>query len=529
MQHNHHSSRLKDRYVWRILLIDDDEDDYVIVRQMLSDAREGKFTLEWAPSFEVGKQTLQTDRTFDAVLVDYDMGRHTGIEIIREAVFQEYPGPLLLHTGRGTYEIDVEAMEAGAADYLSKGGMNATFLERVIRYAIERKKNEIALRNSETQLRESKDRYQTLFNTMLNGFAVHEMVYNDSGKPVDYRFLEINLAFEQLTGLKGSEIIGKTVNEVMPGIDQVWIEMYGKVALTGEPVQFQDFASPLNRHYLVYAFSPRKNQFATIFSDVTDRVQTESALRESELRFRAIFENWHTVMLLIDPETAAIVDANGAACLYYGWSHDEMVRMNISQINTLSPDETRRKMGQAQSTSTSEIFNFQHRLANGSVRDVEVRSGPVNIGSKQLLFSIIHDITDHQRTQQALLEQEARLRDANDQLRIALQAANLGVWSLDLHGDDFEADEVARRMHGFGPEEDVSEWEVANRFMYPADLKNNEDEFRSAVEQSGVFAREYRVILPSGEVRWIYSFGGLDEDRKRVRGVVMDITERKKA
>src|SRR5689334_14277692 len=106
---------IKERYIWRILLVDDDEDDYVLIRQMLAEARERKFVLEWASTFKAGKDMLEADRSFDAVLVDYDLRSDTGIELIRAAVAQQYPAPFILLTGHGTYELDVQAMEAGAA------------------------------------------------------------------------------------------------------------------------------------------------------------------------------------------------------------------------------------------------------------------------------------------------------------------------------------------------------------------------------------------------------------------------------
>ena len=119
-----------------------------------------QFSIEWRSSYQIGRETLEADRSYDAVIIDYDMGCNCGIDLIREAVAQQYPAPILLLTGRGTYEVDVEAMEAGAADYLNKGEMSPAFLESAIRYAIERKKQEQALRESE-------ERYRTLFTSML--------------------------------------------------------------------------------------------------------------------------------------------------------------------------------------------------------------------------------------------------------------------------------------------------------------------------------------------------------------------------
>ncbi len=132
----------------------------------------------------------------------------------------------------------------------------------------ERKRAEQALRASEA-------RYRELFEQMLDGFALHEIICDEQGRPVDYRFLDANPAFERLTGLKAAEIRGRTVLEVLPGVESVWIERYGQVALTGEPAHFADYSADLGRSFEVTAFSPQPGQFAAIFVDVTERLVAE--------------------------------------------------------------------------------------------------------------------------------------------------------------------------------------------------------------------------------------------------------------
>jgi len=131
------------------------------------------------------------------------------------------------------------------------------------------------------------------------------------------------------------------------------------------------------------------------------------ALAQSEHRYRSLFENSHSVMLIIDPTDGSIIDANPAAELFYGWPREEIIRMKISSINTLSPEEVQEEMGKARKKGTTRLF-FQHRLSNGSVREVEVFSGPIMIDNKALLFSIVHDITDRRVAERALEESENR-------------------------------------------------------------------------------------------------------------------------
>ncbi|MBI3471188.1 MAG: PAS domain S-box protein [Candidatus Solibacter usitatus] len=128
-------------------------------------------------------------------------------------------------------------------------------------------------------LRASEEKYRRLFDHSLNGLALHQIVTDGRGRPVDYIFLEVNRAFEKLTGMRAQDVLGRRVTEVVPGIEaDSFIEIFGRVALSGEPVRFEKFASPLNKHYDIAAFSPRKGQFAASFSDITSQKLAEERL-----------------------------------------------------------------------------------------------------------------------------------------------------------------------------------------------------------------------------------------------------------
>ena len=127
-----------------------------------------------------------------------------------------------------------------------------------------------------TERKQAEERYQTLFEHMLDGFALHEMVCDARGRPVDYRFLAVNPAFERLTGLKANAIVGKTVLEILPSTEPYWIETYGRVALTGEPASFENYARDLDQYFQVTAFCPAPRQFACLFVDITARKRAEA-------------------------------------------------------------------------------------------------------------------------------------------------------------------------------------------------------------------------------------------------------------
>jgi len=161
--------------------------------------------------------------------------------------------------------------------------------------------------------------------------------------------------------------------------------------------------------------------------EIEERKQAEELLRESEQRYSSLFKINHSVMLLIDPENADIVDGNPAACSFYGWGQKELTSMKITDINILSNEQIFTEMERAKSEKRQHFF-FRHRLANEEIRDVEVYSGPIRLHGKKLLYSIIHDITERRRAEKELRKREAQLEintneleEVNTALRVLLK------------------------------------------------------------------------------------------------------------
>jgi PAS domain S-box-containing protein len=135
---------------------------------------------------------------------------------------------------------------------------------------------------------------------------------------------------------------------------------------------------------------------------------------------RGLFENSHAVMLMIDPDTGAIIDANRSAETFYGWSREILTRMNIAELNTLSSEEIQREMEAARAQNRRH-FLFRHRLADGSIRDVEVYSGPILLNGRRLLHSIIHDVSAGRAAESALGERIKELKCLYELARIVEQ------------------------------------------------------------------------------------------------------------
>lgn len=137
----------------------------------------------------------------------------------------------------------------------------------------------------------------------------------------------------------------------------------------------------------------------TFLSDITERRQAQDALQSRELLFRHLFEQHAAVKLIIDPDDGKIIDANIQAEKFYGWPREQLKQMKIQEINTLSPEEIKKEMEKARINQRVQ-FEFRHRIADGTIRDVEVFSSRIDANGKELLHSIIHDITHRKKMEE---------------------------------------------------------------------------------------------------------------------------------
>jgi len=186
-----------------------------------------------------------------------------------------------------------------------------------------------------SQRKKTEKDYRVLFQEMLDGFARHEIICDSEGKPVDYRFLAVNSAFEKMTGLKSEDLVGRTVLEIMPDIEPSWIEKYGKVALNGEAIHFEEFSSPLGKHFEVRAFCPAPKQFACLFMDITERKRVEAERQ----RLVAAMEQVGDIVVMTDPQ-GVIQYVNPAFQKVSGYSREEVVGQNPRILKSGVQDNT---------------------------------------------------------------------------------------------------------------------------------------------------------------------------------------------
>jgi len=282
-------------------------------------------------------------------------------------------------------------------------------------------------KKAEQELKESEEKYRSLFENMNTAFAYHEVIVDDNGKPINYRYIEANSQFEKLTGLKVSDIIGKTVTEILPGTENDpadWIGRYGNVALTGEPLAAENYSEALERWYNVSGYSPKKGFFAVTFSDITDRKRAEKSIKESEEKYRHLFENAPFSIVLLNNE-GKIIDMNPKTTELFGYKKEDLIDKNYLTLTNMFPKETipglrlvddLMSKGEPSNPITKPQIT---KIYNKDKKAMWVTSelSTVTISGELMILAIIQDITEKKLAEEKLKESERILRQQNIELK----------------------------------------------------------------------------------------------------------------
>ena len=263
-------------------------------------------------------------------------------------------------------------------------------------------------------LQASEVRYRRLFETAQDGILIIDA---DTGNIVD-----VNPFLMDLLGYSYKEFIGKKLWEIgaVKDIEEsraAFRELQNKEYIRYEHLPLETKGGrQIDVEFVSNAY--RVNHTKVIqcnIRDITERKMAEEALKESEERYRNLFRENLSVMLLIDPQSGDIVDANPAACSFYGYNRKKLTSMKITDVNILNNETVFQKLQQAKLKQCG-FFDFRHRLANGETRIVDVYSGPLILDGKTILHSIIHDVTDRTHMEEALKQRTSQLELANQEL-----------------------------------------------------------------------------------------------------------------
>ena len=345
-------------------------------------------------------------------------------------------------------------------------------------------KEVVSFKQIEASFRESETTLRSIFRAAPTGIG---MVCDRVIKKANERLCKI-------TGYTREELLGKSAR-ILYGTDKdfdyVGREKYAQIRErntgTVETRWLRKDGTMIDVLLSSAPIDPKDLSIGVTFTalDITSRKEAEEDLRESEEQYRSLFKNNHSIMLLIDPETANIVDANPAAVSFYGWSYEALIRKKMFDINTLTEEQVFGEMEKAKMEQRKHFY-FRHCLASGENRDVEVYSGPIKVHGKELLYSIVYDITARKKTEEEKAALEGQLLHAQKMESIGTLSGGIAHDFNNLLAIILGNAELAM--------EDVPEW-------HP--VKDNINEIRTA----SLRARDV--------VRQLLSFGRKTDPKKR--------------
>jgi PAS domain S-box-containing protein len=284
---------------------------------------------------------------------------------------------------------------------------------------------------------ELETKYHQLFANLTSGFAIHEIICDDNDLPVDYKYIEVNPAFEKILGKERTEIIGKTARELFPDIEAFWINTFGQVALTGQTQYFENYFQALKSYFGVLAFSPVKKQFASITHNITEYKIKERKLREHEEQLRTIFEHTHSVLLLINPN-CEIIRINHAGLELSDRTNIELTNQQPGNVlKCIHSFQDERGCGYSQNCNncsvrkiigktlneniefSNEEVEFQQETSKGIInRHLNISASLIHISEQKHVLITIEDITQRKKMENELLIAKLKAEES-DKLKTA--------------------------------------------------------------------------------------------------------------
>lgn len=380
-------------------------------------------------------------------------------------------------------------------------------------------------------LKESEKKYRSLFAHMLNGFAYHQIILDNKGNPVDYIFLEVNDAFEQMTGLKGEDVIGKKVTDVIPGIRDDgfdWIGEYANVALNRTTLNTEQYSPEFHRWYSISAYSPEPGYFAVIFEDISQRRIADQSLKEREWQFKSTFDNAAVGIAHVSLQGHFLL-VNDKLCEIVGYSRSELHKKNFQEISFA--DDLVADLAQAERLTAGEMANYSlekryyHHDGHLVWVNLTVSLQKDDEGNPLYFIAVVEDISQRKLFENALRESEEKFLLMANSIRDV-------IWMSSPDGKEIlYINPAYNKIWGRGIEDLYDRKRNFSDDIHPQDR----DSIRTMRRKNPLDKWEsvHRIIRPDGSIRWIEDSStpitNPEGDEHLRVGIARDITERKRA
>jgi len=378
--------------------------------------------------------------------------------------------------------------------------------------------------------------YKQIIQASPIGYACHKIICDADGTPCGYEFLEVNAAFEALSGLKSADIIGRKMTDALPGMktsDSDWIQTYEDIAMNGGDKIFEQSAQPLNKRYKVNAYSPEKGHFITLFTDITkewnqiaaiestvaELLRTEKALSVSEMRYRRLFETAKDGILILDAETGKIMNVNPFLMQMLGYSEKEFIEKSIWDIGVFKDILANRdNFLELQKQEYIRYEDLPLQTADGRQIAVEFVSNVYLMDNKKVIQCNIREITERKKLE-SLLAMEKKVLEAT------LISVGDGVISCDKKGNVLIMNRMAEILTGWTQEEAKGKpiedvFHIVDEF----DKKKGDSIFSQVFKNSETveFINHTLLIATDGVERTIeYNAAPIIEEKDNTIGVVL--------
>ncbi|MDD5023727.1 MAG: PAS domain-containing protein [Methanoregula sp.] len=314
-----------DKKSYHVLVLEDDEAHIDLIRRGFQLAS-GMYRVTFAQTVQDARAILAQDPP-DLIIADWLLPDGKGIDILPRKD-GHVTMPLVIMTSHGNEKLAVDMLKSGAIDYIVKSEFMFKYLPHIAERALREWQNIAERKRVEEELRESEQRFHSLFDNMIEGHALHEIILDGNGQATEYRILDVNAAFENLLNIHRKDVIGKLSCDVYRVSEPPYLNIYALVASSGQAKIFETFFPPMEKHFMISVYSPKKGQFATVFEDITARARAESALRESEQFLDNIVEQIPDMIFVKDAENLRFVRFNKAGEDLLGYSREELLGKN---------------------------------------------------------------------------------------------------------------------------------------------------------------------------------------------------------
>ena len=366
--------------------------------------------------------------------------------------------------------------------------------------------------------------YKKIVKQSPAGYALHKIICNKEGIPYDYKFIEVNSAFENLTGLLAEDIIGKSATEILPDIRNEkfdWVKEYGKIALGGDSEEFEQYSIPLGRWYKVYAFSPKKNYFITNFIDVTQ-------LFESEEKYRNITENisdvvWITDMSLkmtyVSPSVEKLLGEPADVHLKRTLE-EKFPPESLKTISKILAEELENEKDPEINKDRSRMIELEHYRADGTLIWVAMHISFIrgNTGNAIGFQGVSRDISDRKRVESALEESKQKYFSY-------IENAPDGIFIVDEKGQLIEANTAGGLMTGYSGEELLG---ITFQDMIAGEYLESAAALFEKLKKTGSMHGELKYRRKDGVEKWA-ALDAVKISDSRFLSFAKDIAKRKQA